>query len=219
MLKNTQNNVEKDKWCQVVDLLKSGDWSTSEDYINKFILNPQLMTHELAYYKFAYRMIPKKSKILELNSRSSIGFNILTEDAVEYLSVSEDNDFNQEMRTNSPGNEQRFIHSNDFETGAYKGKFDAIVYFCDEARTNFDDVLDLIVKVCLKKRGLFFLRIESIKNIESTSAVDLVKKLKKYFKVVIPFCNRDGSIQVSSRLNPNSSLFMSCSLSGKEVEV
>lgn len=194
-----KNQPEKNIWDNTAKSLGNNKITFSHHWSYNYFNDPKRLGFVLSRYKFAHKMIPKNSKILELGCSEGIGSTILCENAKAYVGIDLDKSA-IDVAINNFSN-PTFTFINDDFLGKKYGDFDAVVsldvvehIYKEHEKLFFDTINDN-----LSEKGLCIIGTPNITAAQYASDASkighvnlysqerLEKKMKEYFHQVFCF--------------------------------
>lgn len=193
------NNKEKKKWEAALDLFKSDAWTIGDYWKKEFKDSFRRYQKFLSMYKFLFRLIAKNSSLLEFHCIDALAVNIVSEHAMNYIGIVENEALQSEIELNINLEKASVA----LEIPRQIEKKDVILSI--DNPKSFDEVIALSKKH-LKPDGKLIISFQEKENF-----VECSNSLRRFFKQVFAFENMNGAIQIA-RSGSKDTCFMCCSL-------
>jgi len=197
-------------WNETRNLMSKDSVKISKLFLDKLIANDDSLLDSLFKYKFAAKMIPQNSKILEMNCDQGFGAPILGEMSTTYVGFDK-----------NPSSIQNAKQSFTKDTFTFTSKiinstkFDVVVdlnsYKFLEDLKNFDYQ---IIEKYLRQDGIFIISIENKIFHDKTKYKKalqnmLIEKFQSYFSFILKFHSQNNFIDSGFSTNADH-LFLIC---------
>ena len=177
-----QKNKEKEKWSEVLDLFKCDSWVMGDQWSRTFKSEYRKYQRLLSKYKFLFRLIAKNSSLLEFHCIDALAVNIVSEHAMNYIGIVENEALQSEIELNINLEKASVA----LEIPRQIEKKDVILSI--DNPKSFDEVIALSKKY-LKPDGKLIISFQEKENF-----VECSNSLRRFFKQVFAFENMNGAI-------------------------